>query len=209
MRLSCLCALLFFVCCTNTSNKNNSSASSIESTKIPGGQNPFVSADQSPMDMSYFPKDFPILRMNGMSTDSLVARVIYSRPQVKGRPIFGEGNKFLVPYGKEWRAGANEATEIEFFKNVQVNGVGIDKGRYILYCIPSADSWKIILNSNLFTWGLHIDSSKDVFRVIEPVMRQSPPIEMLTIFFEPSVKGMDLNITWDSVRVKMPIEISK
>ena len=69
--------------------------------------NPYITYDQSPMDMSYYPPDYPILKMNGTDTSSLVARVIYSRPQKKGRLIFGEPGKGLREYGKEWRLGAN------------------------------------------------------------------------------------------------------
>ncbi len=159
------------------------------------------------MDMSYYPKDFPILHMNGTSDDALVARVIYSRPQKKGRKIFGSGEKDLVQYGKEWRMGANEATEIEFFKDVMIGNHKLAKGRYVMYCIPSAQSWKIAFNSNLFTWGLHMDVKKDIFRIDEPVMNQSPAVEDLTMFFEPGEEGPILNIVWDTVRVKIPINI--
>ncbi len=169
------------------------------------GVNPYVAIDKSPMDMSYFPKDFPILRMNGAGETDLIARVIYSRPQRKGRSIFGNGEKNLVQYGKEWRMGANEATEIEFFKNVKISGQPLPKGRYILYCIPTEKSWTIVFNANLYTWGLHMDPKKDVLRVTEPVTEQLPPVEELTIFFEPSASGASLYIVWDTVKVKVPI----
>ncbi|HMX78835.1 MAG TPA: DUF2911 domain-containing protein, partial [Ferruginibacter sp.] len=68
--------------------------------------------DKSPMDVSYYPVNYPLLKVQGKSTEPLVARVIYSRPQKNGRVIFGE----LIGYGSVWRLGANEATEIEFYK---------------------------------------------------------------------------------------------
>ena len=74
--------------------------------------------DKSPMDMSYWPKDFPLLKMNGKMKDvSLTARIIYGRPQKSNRVIF-DG---IIKYNEVWRMGANEATEIEFFKNDRVN----------------------------------------------------------------------------------------
>src|SRR5678810_710894 len=64
--------------------------------------------DKSPMDVSYYPNNYPILKIQNKATEPLVARILYSRPQKQGRKIFGE----LVEYGKVWRLGANEATEI-------------------------------------------------------------------------------------------------
>ncbi len=76
------------------------------------------------MDMSYYPSNFPVLKIQDKITEPLVARVIYSRPQKSGRNIFGE----LVEYGKVWRMGANEATEIEFYKHVRIGGKKIVRG---------------------------------------------------------------------------------
>src|SRR3954463_6079867 len=84
--------------------------------------------DKSPMDVSYFPANFPISKMRGQANGEPLARVLYSRPQKKGRTIFGEE----VKYGEVWRLGANEATEIELFKNATVGGKKIPKGRYSL-----------------------------------------------------------------------------
>ena len=63
--------------------------------------------DKSPMDMSYYPVDYPVLKISDKVADSPAARIIYGRPQKNGRPIFGN----LVEYGQVWRLGANEATE--------------------------------------------------------------------------------------------------
>nr|WP_315818687.1 DUF2911 domain-containing protein [Paraflavitalea speifideiaquila] len=71
-----------------------------------------LGVDKSPMDMAYFPVDYPKLKMSGNAKEPLVARVIYSRPQKSGRAIFGD----VLKYGHTWRLGANEATEIEFLK---------------------------------------------------------------------------------------------
>ena|SRR6476469_1397530 len=82
--------------------------------------------DKSPMDMAYFPADYPVLKIQDKATDPLVARIIYSRPQKDGRILFGE----LIEYNTVWRLGANEATEIEFFKDVKIGGKKLVKGRY-------------------------------------------------------------------------------
>src|SRR6185295_4014624 len=133
------------------------------------GQTKLPPMDKSPMDMSYYPNSYPVLKIQDKATDPLVARVIYSRPQKNGRVIFGD----LLEYGKVWRLGANEATEIEFYQNVKINNVKIKKGRYTLYCIPYTDKWTFILNKETDTWGsFKYDSKKDIVRMDVPVQKQ-------------------------------------
>jgi hypothetical protein len=157
--------------------------------------------DKSPMDMSYYPVDYPKLKMSGHVPEPLVARVIYSRPQKGGRQIFGS----VLKYGVPWRLGANEATEIEFFKDVKITNKAVSKGRYILYCIPFEDRWKLIINSDLYTWGLKIDSTKDVRSFEIPIARTNFPFEVFTMDFEKTGEGMQLIMEWDSVRAALPI----
>src|SRR4051794_13928524 len=90
-----------------TSVSTSSSTSMPTAVKIP-------QLDKSPMDMAYYPDNYPVLKIQDKATEPLVARVIYSRPQKDGRTIFGG----LVEYGTVWRLGANEATEIELYKDV-------------------------------------------------------------------------------------------
>ncbi|MEO7524688.1 MAG: DUF2911 domain-containing protein [Ferruginibacter sp.] len=171
--------------------------------------NPYVSADRSQMDMSYYPNDYPVLKMNGTDSVSLVARVIYSRPQKKGRTIFGNTSASLCEYGKEWRLGANEATELEFFEDVIIHGQRIDKGTYIIYCIPYQEKWTIILNTNLYTWGLHIDKAKDIFKIDVSAELQVPSLEDFTMVFEKANYGVDLIMAWDKVKATLPIRTTK
>ncbi len=171
--------------------------------------NLYVTPDQSPLDMIYYPTDYPVSKMNGSGLEVLIARVIYSRPQKKGREIFGNAEKNLRQFGKEWRLGANEATEIEFFEPVMIAGKKIEKGRYVMYCIPYAEKWTIILNSNLYTWGLHMDKSKDIFITDIPTVLQSPPIEDFTMIFTSAKYGADLIIAWDNVKAILPISFKK
>ncbi len=199
--------VLFFVifsACTsqkNTAPVNNSASDSL----VNPDKNPYVNLDQSPMDMSYYPVEYPINKMNGKVQEPLVARIIYSRPHKKGRLIFGTDEKALCQYGNEWRLGANEATEIEFYKPVNIGGHNVKPGSYILYSIPQKDSWTIVLNSNLNTWGLHMDASKDLFRIQIPVMEQSPAIEDFTIVFQKAADGASMIMAWDNVKAILPI----
>jgi hypothetical protein len=165
-------------------------------------QTRFSPLDKSPMDMSYYPNGYPVLKIQDKITDPLVARVIFSRPQKNGRAIFGE----LVEYGKVWRMGANEATEIEFFKTVRINDKKVKKGRYTLYCIPYADKWTIIVNKETDTWGsFKYDDKKDLVRIDVPVQKGGELLDAFVMGFERSSTGASLLIAWDDVRVSVPI----
>ena len=158
--------------------------------------------DKSPMDMCYYPGNYPVLKIQDKVTEPLVARVIYSRPQKNGRTIFGD----LIKYGSVWRLGANEATEIEFFKDVTITDKKVQKGRYVIYCIPYENNWTLILNDDLYTWGLKIDSLKDEYKFTIPVAKTRFPYELFTMEFEKAGKGMQLNMEWDSVKASLPIK---
>ncbi len=159
--------------------------------------------DKSPMDMSYYPTNHPVLKISDKATEPLVARVIYSRPQKNGRAIFGD----LLEYGKVWRLGANEATEIEFYQNVTINAVKIKKGRYSLYTIPNADKWTIIVNKENDTWGsFRYDEKKDVVRMDVPVQKLDEPADAFFMFFD-KINNTSFNLIagWDNAKVALPI----
>jgi hypothetical protein len=160
----------------------------------------FPLVDKSPMDMSYYPFNYPVLKIQDKITDPLVARVIYSRPQKSGRVIFGG----LVEYGKIWRIGANEATELEIFSHVRLSGKKL-KGKYTLYAIAYETYWTIIVNKDLNTWGsFKYDPKKDVVRIDVPVQKTESPVEYFSMVFEKSATGMNLLIGWDNVKVAVP-----
>jgi hypothetical protein len=158
--------------------------------------------DKSPMDMSYYPNNFPLLKIQGKTTEPAIARVIYSRPQKNGRATFGG----LIEYGKVWRLGANEATEIEFYKDVKINNTKVKKGRYTLYCIPAADKWTMIINKETDTWGsFGYDPKKDLLRVDVPIQKQNELMEEFVMAFEKTATGAMLIIAWDDVKLTLPV----
>jgi hypothetical protein len=159
-----------------------------------------LNMDKSPMDIAYYPEDFPVLKMSGKVSGEPVARVIYSRPSKDGREIFGN----VVKFGTYWRLGANEGTEIEFFKDVSVMNRSVKKGRYIIYAVPYENKWTIKLNDDLYTWGLSIHSAKDLYSFDIPVAVSDTVYEVLTMKFEPIEKGARLMMAWDSVKTYLP-----
>jgi hypothetical protein len=164
--------------------------------------------DASPMDMAYYPPMYPYTVKVKGEPGTLVARVIYSRPQKKGREIFGN----LEEYGKIWRLGANEATEIEFYRPVIIAGKNVPKGRYTMYAIPTEKMWTIILNRDTDIWGAYkYDKSKDVLRTDLPVNSQDTPAESFTMVFEKPENGTGANLVmaWDKINVTLPIKWSE
>jgi hypothetical protein len=157
--------------------------------------------DKSPLDMSYYPSGYPILKIQDKATEPLTARIIYSRPQKNGRNVFGE----LVEFGKVWRLGANEATEIEFYRDVKFGGTKVKKGRYTLYAIPAADQWTIILNKDTDTWGaFKYDAKKDVARTTVKTDKVNDSVEYFTMYFEKSTNGFQLLVLWDNLSCTVP-----
>lgn len=161
----------------------------------------FPVLDKSPMDMAYYPANYPVLRIQDKASEPLVARVIYSRPQKEGRTIYGG----LVEYGKVWRLGANEATEIELFRDVKVKDKKLAKGRYTIYAIPTESQWTIIFNKDTDIWGaFKYDEKRDALRVDVPIQKSPTVVEPFTILFNKTSSGADMILAWDEAMVAVP-----
>ena len=169
-------------------------------TSIPATQ--YTVLDLSPLDIIYFPSDYPLKKMSGNVTSGPLARIIYSRPQTQKRNVFG----VLVKYNEPWRFGANESTEIEFFSAATIQNKTIKPGRYILYCIPQETKWTLVLNANLYSWGLKQDRQKDLMQFEILVEKNNTATEYFTIAFEGNEKNADLIILWDFVKARLPIK---
>jgi len=183
-------------------SKNTGLADSTEKVKQEFAEDPYAPVDISPMDMSYYPEDYPKLKMTKEVNEAPVARIIYSRPHLQGRQLF---HGFLK-YGEPWRLGANESTELEFFRDVTIQNKKIKKGRYVIYCIPQPETWKIILNSNLDSWGLHPDATKDIASFDVAVKQTDRHLEYLTIIFEKMGTGAAITMAWDNLEARLPFE---
>ena len=159
----------------------------------------FRGTDKSPMDRAYFPDNFAHDRKAG---DKAVVRVIYSRPSKNDRAIFGK----LVPYDKVWRCGANEATEIQFYQDVMLNGKKVSSGTYSLFAIPAEKEWTLILSNDLDYWGAYSYNEKnDVLRVPAAVSQTSKSVENFTIQFDKKGdKGGVMKLAWDTTVAEVP-----
>ena len=128
--------------------------------------------------------------------------LIYSRPGMKGRKIFGD----LVPYGKVWRTGANSATRIKFTDDVNIGGQNLKAGEYALYTVPNASDWDVIINKGSANWGTDYKQEDDLFRIKVKSATLQQPVETFTMQFA-NVKSnsADLQIMWDKTAVSVPI----
>ncbi len=159
----------------------------------------FRKPDKSPMDMAYFPDHFAHDRKDG---EKAIIRVTYSRPAKNDREVFGK----LVPYGKVWRTGANESTEIKFYQDIDLNGKKVKAGTYALFTIPGEKEWTIILNSDLDYWGAYKYNEKnDVVRVTAPVSTLTEPLESFSVQFQSKgdKKGV-MKLGWDKTVAEVP-----
>jgi hypothetical protein len=129
----------------------------------------------------------------------LKLRINYSQPGVKGRTIWGE----LVPYGKVWRTGANEASTIEVSRDCKVGGSMLRAGKYAIFSIPGENEWTIIFNNVPDQWGAYkYDESKDALRVkVKP--SKSPEFNerfKFDIKSEPTGEGK-VSLYWENLMV--------
>ena len=132
--------------------------------------------------------------------------VNYHRPLVNGRKIWGA----LVPYGKVWRAGANENTTIEFSDPVSVEGKPLDKGTYGLHMIPNPDSWTVIFSKTNTGWGSYsYDQKDDALRVNVKPKPLDQPEEALEFEFEDlKPDSTAVTLKWEKLAVPFTVSVS-
>jgi len=178
-------------------------------TVLPISFNPVYLAgeDKSPMGLAQYPANSRF--RNFIETEEELAeaepkvRVVYSRPQKKGRTIFGD----LLKYGELWRIGANETTEITFYEKVKVGGKEIKPGKYGIMAIVNADKWDVTIHSDIPSWGTFgHDAEKDVATFSVPVSKNSTDLEELAIvFYKKDGNSVDMVIAWETTLVRIPI----
>ena len=156
--------------------------------------------------------------------------ITYSRPAVKGRPIFadpppsmaerakGEATldnqnerkpgEPIVPYGHVWRVGANEATVFQVTDDVLINGQPLKAGTYSLHAVPGKDEWTIVFNNDVQWGSFTYDDKKDALRVKTKPQTVSDNQEWFMVSFDPVTENSaTVNIRWEKVRVPFTVEV--
>ena len=139
---------------------------------------------------------------------SLVAVVFaalsYSRPAMKGRKVMGGD---LVPYGKVWRTGANEATTLTTEIDLNIGGAKIPAGTYTIYTLPSEGTWKLIINKQTGQWGTVYNQDQDLVRVDMTKSEIVVAVEQFTIALDQDTNdSADLVLEWDKTRLVVVVK---
>jgi hypothetical protein len=165
-----------------------------------------------------FPRTSPKSTVSQTVGDTEVS-IVYHRPNVKGRTIWGcqttdlipkGGVNYdcLVPNGQVWRTGANEATTFEISNDVTINGQKLPKGKYSLHTIPNANEWTIIFNKTWNQWGsFRYDEKEDALRVTaKPVAGGMN--ETMSIGVEDVAENTaKIVIRWEKISVPFTVDI--
>ncbi len=152
----------------------------------------FSGLDKSPMDAASFPSSY--------KESNKLIKVIYSRPQLKGREL-----GTLTPNGKVWRTGANEAAELTLYKDMKLGDGLVKAGTYSLFTIPGEKEWTVILNSDLNVWGSYFyNEANDVARIKVASTEAKESLEAFSIAFEKSDNGIHMHLGWGTKRIAVP-----
>jgi DUF2911 family protein len=126
----------------------------------------------------------------------------YSSPKVKGRKIFGG----LVPYGKAWRTGANEATTFVTTGIIIVGGKSVPAGNYTLYTIPEESKWTLVISKKTGEWGTQLPPAEDdVARADLKVSKLPALAEDFKISFDKTATGATMNFDWENTRASADV----
>ncbi|MEW6320667.1 MAG: DUF2911 domain-containing protein [Acidobacteriota bacterium] len=136
------------------------------------------------------------------SVDGANIAIEYGRPALKGRP-----EAQLMPPGKPWRTGADEATTLRTDKPLKFGALSVPAGAYTLYTIPGASEWQLAISKRTGQWGIPVQTSDDLGRVSMTVGKTSSPVEMLTISIDDTPAGATLRIEWGSTRASVPFTV--
>lgn len=151
---------------------------------------------------SLSPKD-EISFVNG----NLKVDISYCRPSVRERLIFGpEDKEALQPWGKYWRLGANEATEITFNQDVFLVDQPVKKGSYRMYAIPGENYFEIKLNTEIGEWGYsepnhELDTASAMAPVVPSEFTEQFTIRMDSLYDS----GVRIVFKWDSIQWQVPV----
>ena len=133
-------------------------------------------------------------------------QIEYSRPSAKGRTVYGD----LVPFGKNWRTGANANTTISFSEDVKIAGKDLKKGKYALYTTPKADNWDIIFYTETNNWGLpeEWNDAKVALKVSVKPETTTKSIESFAIFLNNlTIDAGVIELSWERTMVAIPFSV--
>ena len=151
----------------------------------------FAKLDKSPMDAAAFPTNYKDANKS--------IKIIYSRPQLKGRDL-----ATLAPNGKVWRVGANEAAELTLFSDMKLGDSNVKAGTYTFYLIPNEKEWTAIISTDLNVWGSYFyNEANDVARLSVPVT-SGDDLDAFSIVFDETDGAINMHLGWGTTRIAVP-----
>jgi hypothetical protein len=126
--------------------------------------------------------------------------VMYSKPGARGRTVFGG----LVPYGRVWRTGANDPTQLEISRPVRIGELRLTPGKYILTTIPERDRWHLIVARPAAAANA---PAEEVGRAAMPSRATTDYHEHFTILLAPTREGATLHMRWENTEAFIPIVV--
>lgn len=138
--------------------------------------------------------------------DGKKVTIDYGSPSIRGRKIMGD----LVPYGKVWRTGANEATGFVTDTNLAIGGTSVPAGKYTIYTLPSENSWQLIINKQTGQWGTVYNQPQDFARIPLKMESLGSPVEQMTFSFEKTgPDSANLVLEWEKTKLSVPVKEAK
>lgn len=170
----------------------------------------FSPIDKSPMDAAFFPAD-AAKRSFKKGVSEPKVRVLYSRPSLKDRNLFRtteDRKDGITQYGKPWRLGANESTELLLMQDALIGDTLVKAGRYSIVVTPTETEWTFHINSENDGWGNYSHKPElDVVTVSVPVKIVKDRVEQLSItMYSPNNDNtVHLKTGWGKYRTELPI----
>ena len=144
--------------------------------------------------------------------DGSAVTIVYGRPYTKDpksgapRRIWGE----LVPFGKVWRTGADEATLLTTKESLDIGGTMVPAGTYSLYTLPEANGAKLIVNKQTGQWGTKYDEKQDLARIEMKKETVDKPVDQFTMTIEKNpAGGGTLKLTWENTQYSVALKAKK
>ncbi|MDY7394713.1 DUF2911 domain-containing protein [Aureibaculum sp. 2210JD6-5] len=157
----------------------------------------FQKLDKDPQDIAY-------LRASRVSMP--MVKVIYGRPSLKDDQ---EQLTDKISYGKIWRTGANEATEVKFYKDIYFGETLVKSGTYVLLTIPGETEWEIILNSEIDTWGAFQYNPEANIAQLKIPVKKAERLSIFSIGFKRINENAKMVLAWGYTRVSIPIKFTE
>jgi tetratricopeptide (TPR) repeat protein len=130
--------------------------------------------------------------------------IVYYAPLVGGRELFGK----IIPYGKVWRAGANQNTTISFADDVSIEGKPIAAGTYGLHMIPDQNQWTVIFSKNSTSWGsFSYDEKEDALRVTAKPQATEFRESLAYTFDDIKPDSAAATMRWDKLAVPFRVSV--